>query len=742
VKRSTTVALAAASATALLLAAAQPASAGGNGAGSHRGHGHGAAVTGTYSTGANAAWVSLPTTHVGADDGEPTGSTVVVDPSQLRQQYNGMGFSIDETAVSNYWKLTPAEREKAVKLLVDPKTGAGFDRFRLTIGSPDLIEHLPFWSEDDLPPGVTSDWNLKYFSLQRDEDLHIVDMVKLIQKYNPHAMFFASAWSAPAWMKTNNQFTGQVALVPGSTDTYYQVGKLRDDAIDVFARYYAKYVQAYARLGVHIDAITLLNEPGIDVVYPAMDISIPQQQKLAVAIKKAFRENHLSTQLWVHDFNFYDWKNPDSTETKNYWRIFQDPATEKAADSIAFHPYWGDPSVMRDAFEQYHKPVQMTETSDLSPSTVLQYFRLDASSYVLWAQNTDQNGGTLHWTGDRDNNVNWDEVAANDHWTDRLVTTDTETKTFSVRDELYTLGQFSKYLTPADTRVESSAASGGVSNVVYRDGDKFTAILGNDNATPTSVRVLLGDQSFVVNVPASSYATYIWKADVPSAHRNHAPVLAPAAPVTADQYVTTSFQLKATDRDHDRLAYYATDLPAGVTLDARTGLVTVHPTKSGDQTLTFYVTDGAARASTTVHLTVAPHGAPIGERIEAEAYVGENGWTDGGANFVESTGGTSGGQDVGWTAAGNWLQYRIDVAAAGTYDLELRVANGTGAAAPDAISFRDAAGNTLATASVPDTGAWTSYVSVHVPVTLAAGDQVVTVYCNTGGFNLDYLQLT
>src|SRR5262249_48179290 len=151
-------------------------------------------------------------------------------------------------------------------------------------------------------------------------------------------------------------------------------------------------------------------------------------------------------------------------------------------------------------------------------------------------------------------NVNWDTVAANDHWTDRLVTTHTDTKTFTVRDELYTLGQFSKYLTPADTRVESSAASGGGSNVVYRDGDDFTAILGNGNNTPSSVRVVLGDRTFVVDVPAGAYATYRWKADVPSTHRNHPPVLAPLAPVTADQYVTTTFQLKATDRDRDRLA--------------------------------------------------------------------------------------------------------------------------------------------------------------------------------------------
>jgi glucosylceramidase len=731
VKRSTTAALAVASTALTVLAAAPPASAGGHNV-----------VTGTYSTGSDAAWQPLPSVKVGDGRSARTDATVVVDPSQQRQPYSGIGFSIDETSVSNLWKLTPAERDKAIRLLADPRTGAGFDRFRLTIGSPDLIEHLPFWSYDDLPAGVSDDFGLKHFSIQRDIDLHMVDTVKLIQKYNPKATFFASAWSAPAWMKTNNQFTGEVALKPGSTSEYYQVGKLRDDCIDVFARYYVKYLQAYGRQGIKVDALTLLNEPGMDVVYPAMDISIDQQQKLAVAIKREVHKAHLDTQLYVHDFNFWDWHDPNSTATKNYYRIMNDPATRKAADSIAFHPYWGDPTVMRDAYEEFGKPVQMTETSDLSASTVLSYFRLDASSYILWAQTTDQNGGTLHWTDKRDNNVDWDEIGRTTHWTDRLVTVDTNTKTFAVRDELYPLGQFARYLSPSDVRVESSGTTNGISNVVYHDGSQFTAILANDNAVASSVRVVLGGESFVVDVPAGAYATYRWKASAPSAHGNRAPVLRDVPAVSADQYATTQVRLMADDRDRDKLAFYAADLPGGVSLDSSTGVVTLSPTAAGSQDLTFYVTDGAARDSVTVHVTVAPHGAPIGTRVEAEAYAAQHGWTDGGANFIESNAAASGGKNVGWTAAGNWLSYRVDVAQPGTHDLELRVANGSGAQAPGAISFRDGAGATLATVSVPDTGGWGAYQSVHVPVSLAAGDQQVTVFCETGGFNLDYLRLS
>ncbi|GAA0510539.1 hypothetical protein Ade02nite_46120 [Paractinoplanes deccanensis] len=719
----------AALAVAMTLAVAPPATAGGK---------HGVRVTGTYSTGAAHRWEPLP----GAQQGRTADATVVIDPSQERQRYAGIGFSIDETSVSNLWKLTPAERERTIRLLADPRTGAGFDRFRLTIGSPDLIEHLPFWSYDELPAGVTSDFDLKYFSLQRDVDLHMIDTIKLIQKYNPAATFFASAWSAPAWMKTNNRFTGEVALKPGSTTEHYQVGKLRDDCIDVFARYYVKYIQSMRHHGITIDAITMLNEPGMDVVYPAMDISVEQQQRLAVAIKREFARARLSTKLYVHDFNFWDWRDPNSTATKNYYRIFNDPATRQAADAIAFHPYWGDPAVMRDAYQEFRKPVHMTETSDLNPATVLSYFRLDASSYTLWAQATDQTGGTLHWTDKRDNNVDWEEIGRTTKWPDRLVKVNTETRTASVRDELYPLGQFARYLSPRDVRVESSAPAAGVSNVVYRDGDRFTAILANGNTTESAVRLVLGDQDFVVTVPAGAYATYRWHADVPSGHRNHAPVLRDVPALTADQYATTLFRLSAADRDRDRLAFYATDLPAGVSLDAATGVVTLKPTVAGSLRLTVHVTDGAARDTVTIPVTVVPRGAPIGARVEAESYTAQNGWTEGGANFVESNASASGGKNIGWTAPGNWLRYRVDVARAGTYDLELRVANGTGAPATDAISFRDAGGTELATVSVPATGGWGTYQSVHVPVTLAAGDQLVTVYCETGGFNLDYLLLS
>ena len=707
-------------------------------------------VTGTYSSlwDSTAEWTPLSDSVFGPGSVADADATIVVDPAETFQNYEGLGISIDETAVSNLFKLPESERRATIRRLVSPTDGAGLDQFRLTIGSPDLIEHLPFWSYDELPEGVTDDFELEHFSIQKDIDFHIIETIKLIQEYNPDARFFGSAWSAPAWMKTSNTFTGYVEPKADGSG-FVQAGRLRDDCIDVFARYYVKFIQAYAEQGIDVEAITMLNEPGMDVVYPAMDISIPQQQKLALAIKREFAAAGLDTKLWAHDFNFWDWRDPNSTETKNYYRVFEDSADGSvkgadvldAVDGVAFHPYWGDASVMRDANKETGLPVYMTESGGFDPSTVIDYMRLNAANFIAWAQITDQDGGTLHWTDKRDNNVDWEQVAATSKWRDRLVTAHLDTGVATFKPILGGLGQLARYLDTDDVRVQSSASAGGLSNVVFRDADgNYTAIVRNAGDAQ-QVEVALVDRSFTAEVPAASMATFRWHADLPPAEGNHAPELAPLDDVTVDQFGSTSVQLQASDLDGDPVRFYGVDLPAGVSVDSATGLVTIAPTRAGEFDLRFVVTDGVANSKASATLTVAPKPVPVGMRVEAEAYTDQNGWTVG-TNFIENTSAASGGQNVGWTAAGNWLSYEIDVPAAGTYGVEFGVASGLGTPSPEALSLRDAAGTGLATLSIEPTGGWAAYATVSAHVTLPAGVQTVTVFCNTGGFNLDYFELT
>ena len=70
----------------------------------------------------------------------------------------------------------------------------------------------------------------------------------------------------------------------------------------------------------------------------------------------------------------------------------------------------------------------------------------------------------------------------------------------------------------------------------------------------------------------------------------------------------------------------------------------------------------------------------------------------------------SNGFAVGWTPAGEWLEYTVSTPSNGTYDLEVRVANGgTGATCRLLVDGRDATGPV----AIPNTGSWTAYQTVR-----------------------------
>jgi uncharacterized membrane protein YgcG len=100
---------------------------------------------------------------------------------------------------------------------------------------------------------------------------------------------------------------------------------------------------------------------------------------------------------------------------------------------------------------------------------------------------------------------------------------------------------------------------------------------------------------------------------------------------------------------------------------------------------------------------------------------------------------SEGGFDVGWTTAGEWLNYTVNVASAGTYTVQLRVASPGGASLH--LGFNTAS-NVWKTVSIPATGGWQNWQTVSVPVTLGAGRQQMTVLFDNGGVNLRSANVT
>ena len=93
------------------------------------------------------------------------------------------------------------------------------------------------------------------------------------------------------------------------------------------------------------------------------------------------------------------------------------------------------------------------------------------------------------------------------------------------------------------------------------------------------------------------------------------------------------------------------------------------------------------------------------------------------------------GYDIGWTAAGQWFKYTVNVATAATYTVSLRLASPSGVT--DGLHIASSSGaNLSANINVPATGGWQTWATVTASVTLPAGQQTLTIDQDNGGWNI------
>jgi len=112
-----------------------------------------------------------------------------------------------------------------------------------------------------------------------------------------------------------------------------------------------------------------------------------------------------------------------------------------------------------------------------------------------------------------------------------------------------------------------------------------------------------------------------------------------------------------------------------------------------------------------------------------------NGYRSDGVD-LETTPDSGGGYDLGWTGSGQWFRYTVSAASAGTYTVAFRVSSPGGVT--DAFHLSDASGNNLSGAvNIPATGGWQTWTTVTASVTLSAGQQVLTLNQDAGGWNIN-----
>jgi hypothetical protein len=127
-----------------------------------------------------------------------------------------------------------------------------------------------------------------------------------------------------------------------------------------------------------------------------------------------------------------------------------------------------------------------------------------------------------------------------------------------------------------------------------------------------------------------------------------------------------------------------------------------------------------------------PTAAPIPGTIQAESWTGMSGVQ------TEATGDTGGGQNVGWIETGDWMDYSVNVASAGAYTVQFRVASAAGGGQ---IQLRSGA-TVLSSVNVAATGGWQTWATLTTTANLTAGTQTLRIHAAAGGWNLNWVQFT
>lgn len=222
---------------------------------------------------------------------------VDVDGSKngARQEMVGFGHAWTDSTVDVFNTLDDSTLDKLMKELFS-QDGNNMGFMRHTIGSSDLSGEEYSYDENN----GNDDPNLDNFDL----GTYGTAMAKMISKmgeYKSDVSLVGSPWSAPGWMKNNKKF-----VAPNlNGDGQYNIpnNSLAVKNHKVYAEYLAKYVDAFKKYNVSVNAITPENEPlNYQGGYPTMHLNACDEANLiSKYLGELMKDRDVS--IWAYDHN-------------------------------------------------------------------------------------------------------------------------------------------------------------------------------------------------------------------------------------------------------------------------------------------------------------------------------------------------------------------------------------------------------------------------------------------------------
>jgi len=410
-------------------------------------------------------------------------TTINVDSTTTYQTIDGFGFALTDGSAQVINGLSGTVNAGLINELFSPDSaGIGISYLRITIGASDMSAE-PF-TYDDMPAGST-DASLTNFSISPDET-DLIPTLKKILAINPNIKILACPWSAPAWMKTNDNLSG------GSLLTQYY---------SMYANYFVKYIQAMAAQGINITAITPQNEPLNAYNNPAM---VMQDTAEAIFIGKylgpAFQSANLSTKIICYDHNC------DQPGYPIY--VLNDNTANPYVDGSAFHLYLGDISALSTVQAAFpNKNLYFTEQATFSTGTFAGDLNWHVTNLIVGAtRNWSRN--VLEWNLASD--ANYGPHTSGGCSTCQGAVTIGSSTSFTRNVSYYIIAHASKFVKPGAVRIASDAST-SLPNVAFKntDGSKVLIVL-NSSGTTQTFNIKFNSKIITSTISNGAVATYTW----------------------------------------------------------------------------------------------------------------------------------------------------------------------------------------------------------------------------------------
>ena len=419
-----------------------------------------------------------------------TEASIFINTSKTHQTFVGIGAALTDASAETFYKLSKESQDKFLEAYYSVDKGIGYTLARTIIHSCDFSTASYTYIEE-------GDTELKTFSIEQDKKYRLPFTKLAIAAAGGKLTMYASPWSPPAFMKTNNNML--------------QGGSLKPEFYQPWANYYVKFIKAYEKEGIPIWGLSIQNEPMAKQTWESCIYTAEEERD--------FLKNNLGPTLekaGLGDKKIIVWDHNRDLLFERANVILSDPEANKYVWGTGFHWYedWKDGKPM------YHNVAAVNEAY---PDKKLIFTEGTNEKYDLSriedpilaerygkAMINDFNNGTVAWT---DWNILLDETGGPNHVGNLCfapVHGNTQTGQLTFTNSYYYIGHFSKFIRPGAKRISTGTTANHLSATSFLNEDGSIVVVAlNDSDIEIDYMLTIDKKTATLKMPARSIQSII-----------------------------------------------------------------------------------------------------------------------------------------------------------------------------------------------------------------------------------------